>query len=116
MSQVFKRGSFKSSWVPPGVATAFRTQQRWLPRGHAATCREQDGVWRQQEEFALLTPLPQTAMEGLQKAAGTKRPLVTWERKLFRRTRFPAGKRMEEKLQWAARVSEGWAGAQERSW
>lgn len=62
-------------------------------------------MWEPQEELALVTPLSQAAMEGLQETSGAKRPLVTWERKLFRRTCFPAGERMEEELQCAARVS-----------
>ena len=56
--------------------------------------------------MALVNPLSQAAVEGLQEAAGTKRPLVTWKRKLFRGTRFPAGEGMEEELWCAARVSE----------
>lgn len=56
--------------------------------------------------MALVNPLSQAAVEGLQEAAGTKRPLVTWKRKLFRGTRFPAGEGMEEELWCAAGVSE----------
>lgn len=55
--------------------------------------------------MALVNPLSQAAEEGLQETAGTKRPLVTWKRKLFRGTRFPAGEGMEEELRCAAGVS-----------
>ncbi|KAK7801049.1 hypothetical protein U0070_012106 [Myodes glareolus] len=41
---------------------------------------------------------PLAAVEGLQETAGTKRPLVTWKRKLFRGTRFQTGEGMEEEL------------------
>lgn len=57
--------------------------------------------------MALVNPLSQAAVEGLQDTAGTKRPLVTWKRKLFRGTRFPTGEGMEEELRCAAGVS-GW--------
>lgn len=55
--------------------------------------------------MALVNPLSQAAVEGLQETAGTKRPLVTWKRKLFRGTRFQTGEGMEEELRCAAGVS-----------
>ncbi|KAK2504236.1 hypothetical protein MC885_021604 [Smutsia gigantea] len=44
-------------------------------------------------------PQQSAGLEGLQDVTRTKRPLVTWERKLLRRTCFPARKRMDKEPQ-----------------